>query len=133
MAKAKVGSRRGWGRPVFAPPDAQGGVTGESPSIFLELHDAGKGMRCDGLSKEALAITLGLADTRVREDGLVQAGALASSPVSVGGCQGLRLVGRGRTGAGVEREIEIHAAAHDETLLFVGAYPTRRRRGECVA
>jgi hypothetical protein len=68
--QAKIGPRRAWGRIVFAPGEAEGALAGPAPSIFVSLHDATKGMSCEGLSPEAERAVLDLAGAELREAGI---------------------------------------------------------------
>jgi hypothetical protein len=92
-------------------------LAGERPAFLLRREQAGRGMECRGFSKGARERVLARARAHLLfgEDYEVVEPPRAS-PAVVGGCDGLRVLGRSRRPDGVEVVLELHAAAPGETL-----------------
>jgi len=120
LRDAKLGPRRAWGTVVFSPVKDSAGT---EPSIFLGLHEGGKGMRCEGFSEEAAKVVFRLAEDHLLEEGFSGTENLETAPAGAGGCKGLRIAGSARARDGSPRTVEIRAVAHDGTLFLLGSYP----------
>jgi hypothetical protein len=96
-------------------------LAGESPAFFIERGRVGRGMRCEGFTKNGREQVL----SKAREDIVFGEHYEVLEPPSasaqvVGGCDALRVVGRSRRADGEEVVLELYAAAHGDTLFVFG-------------
>ncbi len=96
-------------------------LAGESLGFLFERSQAGRGMGCEGFSKGGRERVL----ERARGDLVIGAGSATLappevSPVTIGSCEGLRVLQRSRRPDGAEVVLELHAVAHGETLYTFG-------------
>jgi hypothetical protein len=96
-------------------------LDGESPGIFLERSRAGRGMGCRRFSKAAVKELVSRAhEDRLFGEGYQMVQAPAASPFVVDGCEALRIRGRSRRVDGIEVQLDMVAAASNETLYVFG-------------
>jgi hypothetical protein len=95
-------------------------VAGEKPGFFLEREPAGRGMKCLGFSPKARERVLASAREDLvfgEEYETLQPPVATSHPV--GGCEGLRILGRSRRPDGAEVVLEMYAAANGDRLYYL--------------
>jgi len=122
---ARVGSRTPWGHVTFQAPQG----SGAAPAFFFERSEAARGSDCGGLTasaREALA-------ARARSDDVWAAGSapeVVVEPARIDGCEGLRVLARGRGTDGGETVVELLSAASGSMQVTFGLRAPAERAAE---
>ena len=94
---------------------------GEVAAFFVERSEAPTGMECEGLSgSERKRIQRRVSSHPILERGYELQGEVMTEPATVGGCEGFRMVARGKKPDGRQIVVEVVVVAHGDTLFMFG-------------
>jgi hypothetical protein len=136
LSVVEVDERPVWGAIVFSAEEIPGSreperkqqalaavESGDTAALLLDRREVVGGMRCSGFSKEARqTLSRWVADLDLVPGGprWLLEGGLQVDPWPLTGCEGLRLVGRGKRSDGASVVVDARAVSDDETVfLFV--------------
>jgi len=96
-------------------------LAGESQGFFIERGPAGRGVGCEGISNKGRERLIARAEEDiVFGENYDTLDPPSASPITVSGCDGLRIVGRSRRADGAEVILDLVATAQGDSLFLFG-------------